>query len=253
MSNADSPDDHPCPFCAAEPSSVCRVLREGLNASDGSRIAPIAFRTYQVAARRLIWREREPVPHVPVICQGWAAAVLTLSDGRRQILSFLLPGDLVSAALVYDPLCPYSIEAITDVRYNGFDRAAFKAALADSPTLIGLLSTIHGDETVQADQLAVDLGQRDAAERIARLIFNLSERLLQRGLVRSGTPSSESTRAATMDFPLRQHHIADATGLTVVHAGKVLNELRRSGLIEIGDRALVVTDPDGLRRVADMY
>lgn len=193
------------------------------------------------------------MPHVPAICQGWAASVLTLSDGRRQILSFLLPGDLVSAALVYDPVSPYSVEAITDVRYNGFDRAAFKAALADNPALIGLLSAFHGDESSHADQLAVDLGQRDAAERIARLIFNLSERLLRRGLVRHGTPSPELTRGAAMDFPLRQHHIADATGLTVVHAGKVLNELRRGGLIEIGDRTLMVTDPDGLRRVADMY
>ncbi|MBI1203976.1 MAG: helix-turn-helix domain-containing protein [Rhodopseudomonas sp.] len=253
MSYADSRENQPCPFCAAEPSNICRILREGLNTPDGSRITPIPFQTHQVAARRLIWREREPVPHVPAICQGWAASVLTLSDGRRQILSFLLPGDLVSAALVYDPVSPYSVEAITDVRYNGFDRAAFKAALADNPALIGLLSAFHGDESSHADQLAVDLGQRDAAERIARLIFNLSERLLRRGLVRHGTPSPELTRGAAMDFPLRQHHIADATGLTVVHAGKVLNELRRGGLIEIGDRTLMVTDPDGLRRVADMY
>ena len=57
----------------------------------------------------------------------------------------------------------------------------------------------------------------------------------------------------TFDFPLRQHHIADATGLTVVHAGKVLLEFRRAGLIEIGGRTLTLLDAAGLRRIADMY
>jgi CRP-like cAMP-binding protein len=56
-----------------------------------------------------------------------------------------------------------------------------------------------------------------------------------------------------MDFPLRQHHIADATGLTVVHTGKVLGEFRRAGLVKINGRALTLPDPEGLRRAGDMY
>jgi CRP/FNR family transcriptional regulator, anaerobic regulatory protein len=55
-----------------------------------------------------------------------------------------------------------------------------------------------------------------------------------------------------MDFPLRQHHIADATGLTPVHVSKVLTEFRRSGLINISDRSLTVLDPVGFRRIAQM-
>jgi CRP/FNR family transcriptional regulator len=54
----------------------------------------------------------------------------------------------------------------------------------------------------------------------------------------------------TMEFPLRQHHIADATGLTPVHVSKVLSELRRRGLVEISDRTLTVHDLAGLRSVA---
>ncbi len=183
------------------------------------------------------------MPAVPVICQGWAATLLTLSDSRRQILSFLLPGDLVSAVLIFDPVCTYSVETITDVRYNGFDRAAIQATLNKTPGLIDTLLQIRNDETARADNLTVDLGQRAAAERIARLIINLSDRLAQRGLVQDGV----------MDFPLRQHHIADATGLTVVHAGKVLSEMRRAGLFRIDGRTLTLSDPAGLRRVADMY
>jgi CRP-like cAMP-binding protein len=246
MPKSDENTRLPCADCSAQEFNICRALRHAHNVdAAGTGAAPdaIAVQSHHVAARRLIWRERDTVPTVPVICHGWAATVLTLSDSRRQILSFLLPGDLVSATLVFDPVCTYSVETITDVRYNGFDRAAVRAALAKSPALLDTLSQIRNDETASADRLSVDLGQRGAAERIARLILNLAERLAQRGLVRDGT----------MDFPLRQHHIADATGLTVVHTGKVLGEFRRAGLVKINGRALTLPDPEGLRRAGDMY
>ena len=54
----------------------------------------------------------------------------------------------------------------------------------------------------------------------------------------------------TMDFPLRQHHIADAVGLTVVHVGNVLAEFRRAGLLEINERSLTLADQPGLSRIA---
>src|SRR5215470_10644434 len=68
--------------------------------------------SFVVAARRIICRDTELEDAVPIICDGWAASVIMLSDGSRQILSFLLPGDLVSAALLFDPGAHCSVEAI---------------------------------------------------------------------------------------------------------------------------------------------
>jgi CRP-like cAMP-binding protein len=53
-----------------------------------------------------------------------------------------------------------------------------------------------------------------------------------------------------MEFPLRQHHVADATGLTPVHVSKLLTDLRRRGLIRINDRSLEILDDGALRRIA---
>jgi CRP-like cAMP-binding protein len=246
MAKSNEDANLPCSNCSAQEFNICHALRQAHDVDAARTDATpdaIAFQSHHVAARRLIWREHDTVPTVPVICQGWAATLLTLSDSRRQILSFLLPGDLVSAILVFDPVCTYSVETITEVRYNGFDRAAVQTALARNPGLLDRLAQVRNDETASADCLTVDLGQRGAAERIARLILNLSERLAQRGLVHDNT----------MDFPLRQHHIADATGLTVVHTGKVLGEFRRAGLIQIDGRTLTLPDPNGLARAAEMY
>jgi CRP-like cAMP-binding protein len=193
-----------------------------------------------VQARRTIWREGDNIAGVPVICQGWAATAMAMSDGRRQILSFLLPGDLVSAVLIFQPLSQCSVEAITDVRYRSFPRDELQRAIQRQPALFALVSRMWSDEAMRADRLAIDLGRRGAAERIASLILALRERMARRGTM----------QGATMDFPLRQHHIADAVGLTVVHVGNILTEFRRAGLLEITDRSLTIADPAGLRGLA---
>jgi CRP/FNR family transcriptional regulator, anaerobic regulatory protein len=204
--------------------------------------------SYTVPARRIIYREQDLHDAVPIICAGWAASVVTLSDGSRQILSFLLPGDLVSTALLFAPRAHCMVEAITEVRFHTFKRGDLKATLLRVPDLFDKLSQAWVEEKNRADQLIVDLGRRSADERIARLIMNLAERLERRGMI--GPP--DAMAAIEMDFPLRQHHIADATGLTPVHVSKVLSEFRRNGLIRISDRTLTILDPAGFRRVADM-
>jgi len=194
-----------------------------------------------IPARQVICREHDLHDVVPVICEGWAASVITLSDGRRQILSILLPGDLVSTALLFDDRADCLVEAITDVRYGTFKRTELKASLFRHPDLFAKFSKAWIEEKVQADQLIVDLGRATAEERIAGLIVDLKDRLARRGMVQSGTME--------MDFPLRQHHIADATGLTPVHV-KVLSDFRRSGVFKIRDRSLTILDPFKFRSIA---
>ena len=55
-----------------------------------------------------------------------------------------------------------------------------------------------------------------------------------------------------VDFPLRQHHIADAVGLTPVHVSKLLSDFRRNGLIRLSERTLVILDPDRLRALSKL-
>jgi CRP-like cAMP-binding protein len=134
------------------------------------------------------------------------------------------------------------VEAITEVQYRSFKRDDLKALLTREPDLIEKIARVWNDRKLQAQQLAVDLGRRTADERIARLILNLRDRLAGRGMVQD----------QTMDFPLRQHHVADATGLTAVHVSKVLSEFRRRGLIDISDRSLTILNPAEFQRIATM-
>jgi CRP/FNR family transcriptional regulator, anaerobic regulatory protein len=237
------PVDHSCAACNTFGLSLCGFARTV--APDPSRHIQIQQTSRTVPARRIICREQDLQDAVPIICSGWAASVVLLSDSSRQILSFLLPGDLVSTALLFEPRSPCLVEAITDVVCRTFKRSELKAHLFKNPELFDKLSRAWIEEKDRADQLIVDLGRRTADERIARLMLNLAQRLSQRDMTRTTEDSIE------MEFPLRQHHIADATGLTPVHVSKVLSEFRRSGLIKISDRSLTILDPAGFRRVAD--
>jgi CRP/FNR family transcriptional regulator, anaerobic regulatory protein len=192
-------------------------------------------------SRQTIYRAGETLDGVPVICDGWAARVSRLSDGRRQILSFVLPGDLVSTDAVFAGSLSFFVEAITAVRHSCYDRTDLNKGLAAEPSLIKILVGTCLAEKEQVDQLATNLGRRRAEERIARLFLHLKERLEARGLVRD----------QSFEFPLRQQHIADATGLTPVHVNRVLGALRNEGVIELSGGILKISNLNGLLRIAD--
>ena len=166
-----------------------------------------------------------------------------LPDGTRQILSFLLPGDVVTPGLLFDPTPYCFVEAITTVTYRAFNRVHLNQALAADASGLEALARVWTQEKQRTDELIVDLGRRSAAERIARLILGLVERLHARNM---------TSGPFEVDCPLRQHHIADATGLTPVHVSKLLSEFRRKGLMRLSERSLTILDPAGLRAAANM-
>jgi methyl-accepting chemotaxis protein len=157
------------------------------------------------------------------------------------VVAFLLSGDLVSTASLLEPMSGGTVEAITEVTYRKFKRSDLKAYLFTHPDVLGKLAKIWIEERTQGDQLALDLGRRTADERIARLILNLAKKLVKCGMM----------NGQTMEFPLRQRHIADAAGLTPVHVSKVLGEFQRAGLIEISSRSLMIINETELRRAVD--
>ena len=231
-----------CSGCTAYELNFCQAVATAPWAAGRGAPTKIQQALHTVPSRKIICREHDLHDAVPIICSGWAASVVMLPDGSRQILSFLLPGDLVSTALLFEPIKNCMVEAISAVRYRTFKRAELKTLLFNRPDLMEMVLKIWVEEKTRSDQLIVDLGRRAADERIARLILNLLDRLTKRGMVEEGKLG--------FDFPLRQHHIADATGLTTVHVSKVLSEFRRSGLLAISERTLTILSLDGFRRVA---
>jgi CRP-like cAMP-binding protein len=177
---------------------------------------------------------------VRLFLSGWACRYKALEDGRRQIVSFVLPGDACDAYVYLLPTMDHSIATLTPVTYCELDRTAFERLMSAD---VSIAEAFHCETlTARAVQRewAINLGRRDALERVAHVICELFERLRLVGLVDGNS----------FAFPITQMDLADATGLSTVHLNRTLQELRSAGLITLRDRSLTIVDPQALRNTA---
>jgi CRP/FNR family transcriptional regulator, anaerobic regulatory protein len=224
----------PCNTCHFRESNFCGALF-GRNGN------PMAIRSKhrQIAARQNICRAGEHTEGVLVICDGWAVRFIQLPNGKRQILSVLLPGDLVSPASILEGQSTFSIQAVTDVRYCYFPFADVRARIRDNPSLFEVWLRLMAAEQRDADKRLVDLGQRTAQERIAALLVHVMLRCEQRGELLDDE----------FQFPLSQQQIADFTGLTPVHTCRVLSSLRKNGVCDVGQGVVRIMERSELQRI----
>lgn len=175
---------------------------------------------------------------------GWAFRFKTLSDGRRQILNFLLPGDLIGMQQKMSEACVHGVQALTDVNLCTFKRDALWELHKSAPRMGFNITWLSAQEESLVDNSLLSVGRRSAEERIAALLILLYKRAaaLSPGLNGEGVP-----------FPLTQQHIADALGLSLVHTNKTLRKLERRGLHRIEDGRLKLFDPKALLQLADLY
>jgi CRP-like cAMP-binding protein len=174
-----------------------------------------------------------------VLCRGWGYRFLVPSNGRRQILGFLLPGDLFSAASMFEGRFGFSVDALTEVDITGFRRTEVRKQLAANPGLWTRWAESVERQAGVADELLVALGRRTAEERIAYLILHLTRRM--RVLAMAGDDRYR--------FPLKQTHIADALGLTSECVCRALSGFRKRGILAISGGYLEILDAAELERM----
>ena len=229
-----------CSNCIMRGLGLCTVLIDMGWERPYAAETSITQKKSNFAARRTIFHPNTTLKGVPVICEGWATSIMKLSNGRRQILSFMVPGELVTCRLLFERKLHLSIDAITRGSIRTFDLTQLRAAMTMSPPIFDTFLSAYNEERNRADQLIADLGRRTATGRIARLMLDIWSRMEKAGKVADGA----------IEFPLRQTHIADATGLTTVYVSKVINAFRNGNLVEYSERSLKILDIDKLRQLA---
>jgi CRP-like cAMP-binding protein len=193
------------------------------------------------AGKQIATRNQES-EDVFVLCGGWGFRYFQLSDGRRQILNFLLPGDLFSATSVFEERFHFSVKALTETQISGMRRAEIRARLAINPDILTALAKSGLAEVEAADRMQTALGQCSAEERITHLLLQLTRRIAARSVIRE----------QRYPFPLRQQHIADAVGLTPVHVSRVFSLFRDRGIVELSDGVLQVFNLRELERIGSL-
>lgn len=154
------------------------------------------------------------------------------AGGRRQILSFLLPGDLIGVCNQPSPLAVSTVTAITEIGVCPLPPACEAPALAQAYTMSLALESAY-----LLDQIA-RLGRLSAQERIYSLLLEIHERLQLNGMAEAGA----------FDVPLTQEMMADALGLTSVHVNRMLQIARRQGDLQWRNGRVKLINPAELAR-----
>ena len=202
------------------------------------------------------------------LLQGWGYRFKTLSDGRRQILNFLLAGDFIGVQQKMSDAAAHGVVMLTEARLCVFDRNALWKLHRQQPSMGFNITWLTAHEESLVDDNLLSIGRRSAEERVATLLIMLYKRAAAvhaaagDAVATSATGDASDTSAGRVSsardlpgvpFPLTQQHLADALGLSLAHTNKTLRKLQRRGLYRIDDGRLQLLDPKALARLADLY
>lgn len=191
-------------------------------------------------ARSDIISEGEDPKTVYLILEGWACRYKTLEDGRRQVLSLFVPGDLCDLHVYILEKMDHSIATLTPVRVALINPDELNEVTDAHPRVTRALwweSLVTA--AIQREWL-VSAGQRSSLEALAHLLCESYFRLRLVGLEND----------MTCPFPLTQADMADALGVTQPHISRTLSELHETGVVTLKRRRLIVHDVAGLRKLA---
>lgn len=187
----------------------------------------------------LILMEGSHSAHLYTVLHGWGFRYKSLEDGRRQILNYIMPGDLVGLQGTVMGEMQHSVEALSPVTLCVFERGRLNNLFTDHPTLAYDLTWIAASEERMLDSHLLSIGRRTALERAAYLIAFLYRKARSVNLL-----GKEDT------LPVTQQHVADTLGLSIVHTNKTLRKLSDRNLLRWTDKGCLVLDEDGLVAVA---
>ena len=185
--------------------------------------------------------EGEAPASISLLIEGLACRYRTMSDGRRQIMGFLIAGDLVDTYAFTVGVMDHSVSALTNCRLLLAPNPRVSETLGQHPAVGQALWADSMADSAMTREWLVGLGRRSAYSRIAHLLCEVVARMKAVGL----------TDGSVCDLPLTQQELADSLGLSLVHVNRVLQRLRASGLVSLGRGALHVHDWEGLQQAGE--
>ena len=211
-----------------------------LSSDDRRFLAEIARPGHRLHARTDIIREGDKPDDVHLVLEGFACRYKILPDGKRHIMAYLVPGDLCDMHVFILKEMDHNIGTLSACRVVDIPRNRILEMLERPAIAQALWWSALVDEATLREWL-VNIGRRPAEQRIAHLLCELLMRLQTVGL-------SNNNR---YELPITQADIAETMGLTLVHVNRVLQRLRRSGLITLASRQLVINDAQALKEFGE--
>ena len=174
-----------------------------------------------------------------LIHSGWAMLYRDLADGRRQVMQFCLPGDLVDPCSLLMRRRDFSVAAISPMRYSEVTLPQLTDIIGAHPGLALPLLWNEARDIYLLRRHLLSVGRMSARERLAALFLELWERLAASGQLHNGS----------FNLPPNQQMLGDATGLSAIHVSRTLRKMESDKLITRSGRNCMTIDYQAVQKL----
>ena len=192
-----------------------------LTPAEHAALARLGERERRLRRSAILISENDRLTELFVLQEGMMMSYVLLDDGRRQILRFVFPGDILATPALAYATSPETLMAVTDAVVCPIDRAVLADVFAVAPRVAAAILALDQIERVAMTDRLAAIGRTSAKARVAALLLEIRDRLriADRQIVDSFSPN------------ITQEEIGDATGLTAVHVNRMLRQLEEEGMI----------------------
>ena len=206
-----------------------RTLQEHL------AVAPLR----KIEARQNVFAEGDRSTHIYRVESGAMSLHRIMPDGRRQILGFVYPGDVIG--LGASELHRFNAQAIKPTHLRCLRRSLIDSITRVDPEIGRELYNALSLELAAAHDLLLSTGQRSATERIATFLLAMSRR-----------NQRHNRSAILIDLPMTRADIGDFLGITIETVSRTFTKLRQLDIIDLAQSSCVrILDTDGLEQLAE--
>jgi CRP-like cAMP-binding protein len=224
------------------PAALVRRLRttSAVTDEDIKAVDALPFSVREYPAERNIVGDGQRATECCLIIKGFCARSKTTSEGRRQILSIHIPGEIPDLMSLHLHVMDHDLSTLTPCTLGFINHDALRLLHRRQPNLADMFWRDTLIDAAMFREWIVNVGQRPAPARLAHVIVELRERLKVIGRV----------NGASFEMPLTQEQIGEALGITAVHANRVIKQLRQDGVVELHRGRVTVLDEGKLLELA---
>lgn len=215
--------------------------RTELSSEEERAIGNAVAETRRVPADQVLVRAGAPLNSSLLLLDGWLARSKDLAGGERQVTELHIAGDFADLHGFTLKRLDHDVMTLSDCIVGVVPHDRIQEMTERHPRLGRIYWTATNVDASITRELALSLGQRSAIARMAHLFCELHVRL----------SAVDRARPDGFEFPLTQRELSECLGLTVVHANRTIQELRRRGLVDLENRQLTIRDRPGLEGIAD--
>jgi CRP-like cAMP-binding protein len=212
-----------------------------LSSEEEQAIRNAVTETRSFAADKILIRNGVELNSSLLLLDGWLARSKDLPGGDRQVTQLHVAGDFADLHSYTLKRLDHDVATLSECLIAVVPHARLKELTERFPRLARLYWFSTNVDAAITRELALSLGRRSALSGMAHLFCELHVRLEMVG----------RAQGDGYDFPLTQRELAECLGLTVVHANRTLQELRRRRVLEFENRRLTVRDRKGLEGIAE--